>query len=50
VITVGFCFGGSHSWRTSAGDHDLAGCIGFYGPVVRTAGAHSRRRRDAVTR
>jgi carboxymethylenebutenolidase len=31
VITVGFCFGGSHSWRQSGGDLDLAGCAGFYG-------------------
>ena len=31
VITVGFCFGGSHSWRQSGGPLDLAGCAGFYG-------------------
>jgi carboxymethylenebutenolidase len=31
VITVGFCFGGSHSWRQSGGQLDLAGCAGFYG-------------------
>src|SRR5690349_1893374 len=31
VITVGFCFGGSHSWRQSGGTLDLAGCAGFYG-------------------
>jgi carboxymethylenebutenolidase len=31
VITVGFCFGGSHSWRQSGGDLDLAACAGFYG-------------------
>ncbi|TFV85624.1 dienelactone hydrolase family protein [Blastococcus sp. CT_GayMR16] len=31
VITVGFCFGGSNSWRQSGGDLDLAGCAGFYG-------------------
>jgi carboxymethylenebutenolidase len=31
VITVGFCFGGSHSWRQSGGSLDLAGCVGFYG-------------------
>jgi carboxymethylenebutenolidase len=35
VITVGFCFGGSHSWRQSGGRLDLAGCAGFYGkPAV----------------
>lgn len=31
AFTVGFCFGGSQSWRLSAGDVDLAGVIGFYG-------------------
>ncbi len=31
IVTVGFCFGGSHSWRQSAGDLGLAGCAGFYG-------------------
>ena len=31
VVTVGFCFGGSHSWRQSGGMLDLAGCAGFYG-------------------
>jgi len=31
VFTVGFCFGGSQSWRLSATDLDLAGVIGFYG-------------------
>jgi carboxymethylenebutenolidase len=31
VFTLGFCFGGMHSWRQSAVTPDLAGCIGFYG-------------------
>lgn len=31
VVTVGFCFGGSHSWRLAGGDLDLAACVGFYG-------------------
>jgi carboxymethylenebutenolidase len=31
VFTVGFCFGGRHSWLAAAGGHDLAGAIGFYG-------------------
>jgi len=31
VFTVGFCFGGSASWRQSAEQPDLAGAIGFYG-------------------
>ena len=33
VFTVGFCFGGRHSWLSSAGGHDLAGAIGFYGSL-----------------
>ena len=45
VLTVGFCFGGSHSWRQAAGDLDLAGCVGFYGRpvVVGDAARHARR-------
>ena len=35
VFTVGFCFGGAASWRQSAGGHDLAGTIGFYGMPAR---------------
>ncbi|HET7093266.1 MAG TPA: dienelactone hydrolase family protein, partial [Thermomicrobiales bacterium] len=31
VFTVGFCFGGSNSWRQSASQPDLAGAIGLYG-------------------
>lgn len=31
VFTVGFCFGGRHSWLCAAGGHGLAGAIGFYG-------------------
>jgi carboxymethylenebutenolidase len=31
TFSLGFCFGGSHSWRLGAGDVDLAGCMGFYG-------------------
>jgi carboxymethylenebutenolidase len=31
VFTVGFCFGGRHSWLAAAGGHGLAGVIGFYG-------------------
>lgn len=33
--TVGFCFGGSQSWRLSAADVDLAGVVGFYGQPQR---------------
>ncbi|GCD96859.1 dienelactone hydrolase family protein [Embleya hyalina] len=32
VFTVGFCLGGSHSWRQAASQAGLAGAIGFYGP------------------
>jgi carboxymethylenebutenolidase len=31
IFTVGFCFGGKHSWLAAASDHGLAGAIGFYG-------------------
>src|SRR5438552_10047054 len=30
VFTVGFCFGGRHSWLSAAGGHGLAGAVGFY--------------------
>jgi carboxymethylenebutenolidase len=42
VITVGFCFGGSHSWRQSGGSLDLAGCAGFYGRPMMVGDAASR--------
>ena len=31
TFTVGFCFGGRHSWLAAASGHGLAGAIGFYG-------------------
>jgi carboxymethylenebutenolidase len=31
VFTVGFCFGGRHSWLAAASGHGLAGAVGFYG-------------------
>lgn len=31
IFTVGFCFGGRHSWLAAAAGHGLAGSIGFYG-------------------
>ena len=31
IFTVGFCFGGRHSWLAAGGEHGLAGAIGFYG-------------------
>ncbi len=31
IFTVGFCFGGWHSWMAAASGHGLSGAIGFYG-------------------
>jgi carboxymethylenebutenolidase len=31
VFTVGFCFGGLHSWLATAAGHGIAGAVGFYG-------------------
>jgi carboxymethylenebutenolidase len=31
VFTVGFCFGGRHSWLAAAAGHGLSGAAGFYG-------------------
>lgn len=42
VFTVGFCFGGSASWRQSAEQPGLAGAIGFYG--------RPERARDAISK
>ena len=41
IFTVGFCFGGASSWRQSADNPGLAGCIGFYGgrPMQRAGAA-----------
>jgi carboxymethylenebutenolidase len=39
LFTVGFCFGGRHSWLSAAGGHGLAGAIGFYGrPPLESVG------------
>jgi carboxymethylenebutenolidase len=48
VVTVGFCFGGSHSWRQSGGDLDLAGCAGFYGRPSVVGDAARRAHRPTV--
>ena len=37
VFTVGFCAGGGMSWRQSATDYGLSGCIGFYGRPAQVA-------------
>ncbi|MEA2531226.1 MAG: carboxymethylenebutenolidase [Thermomicrobiales bacterium] len=39
VFTVGFCFGGSNSWRQSATQPGLEGAIGFYGQPGRVRDA-----------
>ena len=31
LLTVGFCFGGRHSWLAAASGHGLSGAVGFYG-------------------
>jgi carboxymethylenebutenolidase len=31
IFTVGFCFGGRHSWLAAAAGHALSGAAGFYG-------------------
>jgi carboxymethylenebutenolidase len=39
IFTVGFCFGGHHSWLSAAAGHGLAGSVGFYGrPTSRGSG------------
>ncbi len=48
VITVGFCFGGSHSWRQSGGDLDLAGAAGFYGRPSMVGDAADRATKPVV--
>jgi len=44
VFTVGFCFGGSQSWRLSASALDLAGVVGFYGKPALVRDAVDRMR------
>ena len=48
VVTVGFCFGGSHSWRLAGGGLDLAGCAGFYGRPALVGDAADRASRPTV--
>lgn len=47
VVTVGFCFGGSHSWRLAGSDPasgpDVAACVGFYGRPEMTGDAPAVR-------
>jgi carboxymethylenebutenolidase len=40
IVTVGFCFGGRHSWLATGAGHGLAGAVGFYGrPSVGSDGS-----------
>jgi len=48
VVTVGFCFGGSHAWRQSGSDLDLAGSAGFYGRPSLVGEAASSARKPVV--
>ena len=40
IFSVGFCFGGTHSWLQAAAGHGLAGSVGFYGMPVSFQLAH----------
>ena len=42
VVTVGFCFGGSHSWRQSGGALPVQATAGFYGRPARVGDAAGR--------
>ena len=51
IVTVGFCFGGRHSWLATAAGHGLAGAVGFYGrPGVGRDGSPGPTQRAAETR
>lgn len=39
IFTVGFCFGGHHSFLQAANHHGLAGVVGFYGSPMPRQGA-----------
>lgn len=39
IYTIGFCFGGHHSFLQAARQHGLAGVIGFYGSPMPRQGA-----------
>ncbi|TFV65526.1 UNVERIFIED_ORG: dienelactone hydrolase family protein [Bacillus sp. AZ43] len=48
VVTVGFCLGGSISWRQSGGQLDIAGCVGFYGRPSVVGDAATRASRPTL--
>jgi carboxymethylenebutenolidase len=49
VYTVGFCFGGRHSFNQAARGHGLAGVIGFYGGCRSGAIPTTTRRRSTTS-
>jgi carboxymethylenebutenolidase len=49
IFTVGFCFGGRHSWLAAASEHGLAGAVGFYGfPTERDGALGPAERADDI--
>jgi carboxymethylenebutenolidase len=50
VFTIGFCFGGRHSWLSTAAGHGLAGAVGFYGSTGVRNGEDGPTRRAAEFR
>ena len=48
IATVGFCFGGGLSWRQSAVNPDVAGCIGFYGIPSRVSDVLDRMQKPIL--
>jgi carboxymethylenebutenolidase len=48
LFTVGFCMGGAFSWRQSAGNPELAGCMGFYGVPSRVTDVVDRLQRPLL--
>ena len=49
LFTVGFCFGGRHSWLAAADQDGLAGAIGFYGmPGERDGGPGPTQRTPEI--
>ena len=47
IFTVGFCFGGRHSWLAAAAGHGLAGAVGFYGGPGERNGVPGQMQRAA---
>ena len=47
IFTVGFCFGGRHSWLATASGHGLSGAVGFYGMPAERGGVSGPTQRAA---